>query len=475
MSAKKVLTIMAALALFAGMTLPAWADPVTIRVVSKDLLSTNPDDVRLLKNYEAAMKAKGTDLHIQIVDLPSAGYSDKLSAMLLAGNIPDLIYFQKGDQKMAEQGILEDWNKWLPQTTYLKNALYPHNVARLKNYPYLLYIFPPRVAQPVIRQDWLAKTGLAAPKTVDDYVALFQAIKTGDLDGNGKADTFAITMADNTDDLDAIFNQAFGISKTWIKQDNGQWINSRISNQEKNKIAFYASLRAKGLLDPEYITTKWNVKEDKFYSGQAGIIFANSAENAVVYDGKMRQAAPGANPSLILLAPPKGPAGQGLAALDVAKESRGFAIATTSQHKAEVVKFLDFVASPEGQQIEQLGFAGEQYTKDGDTLKPTEKMGTWYCRFISAANWQPPAQLSVNIKQQFLQSLTVNTTLDDTFVWPTDYAEANDSAENVYRAWIYRFILGSAKMDQWDQYVAEWKSAGGEQMTTYARSVLDAK
>ena len=28
--------------------------------------------------------------------------------MLLSGDIPDLIYFQGGDQKMAEQGILED-------------------------------------------------------------------------------------------------------------------------------------------------------------------------------------------------------------------------------------------------------------------------------------------------------------------------------------------------------------------------------
>jgi hypothetical protein len=32
-------------------------------------------------------------------------------------------------------------------------------VERLANYPYLLYIFPPRAPQPVIRKDWLEKLG----------------------------------------------------------------------------------------------------------------------------------------------------------------------------------------------------------------------------------------------------------------------------------------------------------------------------
>lgn len=475
MARKSILNLATTLLLVAGIALPAWADPVTIRVVSKDLLSTNADDVKLIKAFEAGLKAKGTDLNIEIVDLPSSGYSDKLSAMLLSGNIPDLIYFQKGDQKMAEQGILEDWNKWLPKTTYLKDALWPHNVARLKNYPYLLYVYPPRVPQPVMRKDWLEKTGQQPPKTLDEFVTLLEKIKSGDLEGNGKADIYPLTMAENTDDLDSIFNQAFGINKTWLKDDKGQWVNSRVSNQEKNKIVFYASLREKGLLDPEYITNKWNVKEDKFYAGHAGIIFANSAENAMVYDGKMRQAHPDTKPDLILLAPPKGPAGQGLAALDVSKESRGFAIATTSEHKAEVVKFLDFVASPEGQTIERMGFAGEQYSNEGGVIKPLPKMDTWYSRFVSAANWQAPAQLSVPIKDEYLNSVSEHSTLDNTFLWPAEYASAIDASENVYRAWVYRFVSGDAKMDQWDQYISEWKSAGGEQMTTYAKGVLNAK
>ncbi|MBD9559084.1 extracellular solute-binding protein [Ensifer sp. ENS03] len=473
MLGKLILGATTAMALMASVAMPAFADPVTIRVVSKDLTTSNPDDVKLMKAYEEALKAKGTDIHIQVVDLPSSGYADKLSAMLLSGDIPDLIYFQGGDAKMAEQGVLEDWNTWLPKTTYLKDALFPHNVERLKNYPYLLYVYPPRIPQPVIRADWLEKAGVEAPKTTDDYVTLFKAIKDGDFDGNGKADSYGVTTADNTQELDAVFNQAFGVTGTWLKNDAGEWIHARVSAAEKAKIAFYASLREQGLYDPEFITTKWDVKEDKFYSGRAGVIFGSSAEVIDIYGGKMRQAHPGV--TLSLLSPPKGPGGQGLMALDVSKEARGLAIATTSEHKEEVVKLLDFIASPEGQAIERLGFEGEQYTKDGETIKPTDKLATWYARFLVAANWQPPVQWLSDAAQQSLKTTSADFKPDNAFVWPAEYATDIDATENVYRAWVYKFVSGEAKMDQWDQFVSEWNAAGGEKMTEYARTVLNDK
>ncbi|MEF2070569.1 hypothetical protein SMD10_02730 [Consotaella sp. CSK11QG-6] len=217
------------------------------------------------------------------------------------------------------------------------------------------------------------------------------------------------------------------------------------------------------------------MKEDKFYAGRAAVIFANSAENVDVYGGKMHQAHPEEGPTLTLLPAPEGPGGQGLAAMDVSKESRGFAIATTSEDKEEVVQFPDFVVSPEGQAIERLGFEGEQYEKDGDTIKPTPKMAIWYARFIRSANWEPPAPLMSEAAEQFLKTASTDFTPDNAFLWPAEYASEIDAAENVYRAWVYKFIAGEASMDQWDQFVSEWKAAAGERMTAYARTVLNGK
>ena len=161
-----------------------------------------------------------------------------------------------------------------------KAALWPHNVERLKHYPYLLYIFPPRAPQPLIRTDWLEKAGMEAPETIEEFEQLLIAIRDGDFDGDGQANTLGMTGYVNTNELDSAFNQAFGVSSTWMKDDSGQWVHSRITPQERDKIAWYAKLAAEGLFDKEYVTNTFDVKEEKFYTGRAGVIFASSPEVA---------------------------------------------------------------------------------------------------------------------------------------------------------------------------------------------------
>ena len=463
-----------ALSLSLAFIVPSVADPVTLRLVSKDLLTTNPDDVKEIAAIQAALKAKGTDLNIQIVDMPGSGYADALGVKLLSGDIPDVIYFQGGDKKMADQGVLEDLGPWIDKEPNLKAALWPHNVERLKNYPYLLYIYPPRAPQPVMRKDWFDKLGMAPPQTVDDYEKLFKAIHDADLDGDGKTgNTLGLTGYANTSELDSIFNQAFGVTGSWMKDASGAWVNARITDAEKAKITFYAKLASEGLYDKEFVTNTFDVKEDKFYTGKAGVIFGSSPEVIDIYGGKMRQAHPGEDISLVLLPLPKGPGGQGLAAVDVSKESRGFAIASTSQHKEEAAKLLDFMASTDGQNIDRMGFEGEQYTKDASgKVTFTDKISTWYARFFNAANWTPPTPLLSPTAQQALDTIKANFKPDNAFVWPADYATDVDATEKVYRSWVAKFVTGEASLDQWQQFVDEFNAAGNQHMTDYARTVL---
>ena len=125
-------------------------------------------------------------------------------------------------------------------------------------------------------------------------------------------------------------------------------------------------LGAEGLFDKEYITSKFDVKEDKFYTGRAGVIFGSSAEVIDIYGGKMRQVHPGYRTGVAGAA--RGPRRPGQPGHRREQGSRGFAMSTTSEHKEEVMALLDFMASPEGQMLDRLGFEGEQYTKDGDTI-----------------------------------------------------------------------------------------------------------
>ncbi|MDR0162033.1 extracellular solute-binding protein [Enterobacter ludwigii] len=449
----------------------AQAKPVTLRVVEKDLLTTNREDVEHIHRIEQALARQGHDIKIEIVNLSSSGYSDVLNVMLLSGTIPDLIYFNGSDQKMVEQGILEDWRPWIAKTHYLKEALWPHNTLRLQNHPTLLYVYPLRARQPVIREDWLQKSGFrTSPHTLDDYVKLFSAIHNGDFNGDGKSDTAGITSEKDLRDLDGFLNPAFGIHTTWLKDEKDQWINAQISTQEREKLKFYHSLYEKGLLSSQYITTNWELKEDQFYTGKVGVVSVSSPGNVGVYQEKMRQVHPDA--SLALLDPPKGAGGQGLAAVDVSMETRGFAMSTLSKHKKEVMILLDFLASPEGQMMEQMGFEGTHYIREGGSIKVTSKINAWYPRFMYAANWTPPVEWRSPAMRRYIENSQRYFTADNAFIFPSTFAAALDSTSSIYNEWAYKFVSGKATFDMWDRYVDAWKSAGGNAMTHYAQEKL---
>ena len=277
-----------------------------------------------------------------------------------------------------------------------------------------------------------------------------------------------IIAPNNTAELDAIFDPAFGIEQTWMKNADGELIHSRISEGERAKLAWYASLFADGVLDPEFITSNWEVKEDKFYTGQVGVVMGTAGPVVGIYEAKMAQVNPGAE--LVLLTPPAG-----IQAVDVSKESRGFAIPVTTKNTDAIMAFFDFVASPEGQLMERLGFEGEHYTREGDTLTATDKLGAWYPRFIYAnPNYhQPPLSPLSPLAQSALQQGVDFFRADNTFVWSPDLAAAVDGAETYYRTNVFRFVSGELSTENdWDAFVAGWLAAGGQAMTDHARTVM---
>lgn len=465
-SRRALLAGMAALPVATLLPRAAHAATGNIRIVMKDLLTSNPEDVAHIERIEAALAERGHDITIEIVDLPSEGYAEKLNLMLLSGDIPDLIYFQGGDEQIAQQGVLQDLNPLIAGTEYLADALWPHNEARMANYPYLMYVYPPRTKAPVMRADLLAATGVDAPSGLEGWDALLRAIPGTELDGTPV--THGIIAPGNTDEMDAVFDPAFGVMSTWLQNDAGEWIHSRVSDAEREKLRWYASLFADGVLDPEFITSNWEVKEDKFYTGTVGVVMGTAGPVIGIYEAKMAQVNPGAE--LVLLDPP-----EGIQAIDVSKESRGFAIPVTTEQTDAVIAFLDFVASPDGQFFDRLGFEGTHYTRDGDTLTATDRFGEWYPRFIitDPSVYTPPINALSPLAQGSLDQGVEYFRPDNAFVFPPELAASVDAAESYYRTAVFRFISGELSIDDdWDAYVEGWMAEGGAEITEYARTVL---
>ncbi len=446
-----------------------------VRMILKDL-DTDPNADAFISLIEKGMTAAGTPVDITLLKTPAGDYATKISLMVLSGDIPDLIYFQGGDDKVASQGLLEDLRPYVAKSRYVGPLMDAHSATRLASYPYLVWLSPPRVRAPVMRKDWYdslpsAKAVMATP-TVDTYYALLKDLvaKKGTKYGIG------VTGATNgVEELDAIFDPAFGNTSTWMKGADGKWFYSRVSANERAKLEFYAKLYKEGLLDPEYLTKKWDTKEQAFYEGSAGLVVGVSPGSIDVYVNKMMKAQ---GSDLISLPPPKGKA-QGLTPfVDVTKEPRGWAISATSKVKDAAFAILDFMWSPAGEKIAKLGIPGIHYTDDGKQYVISDKYGEWSNGWFGDSwnGFNPDKPLSrplMNKSAVDAGALAKKYMMPDrNFLIPDQYVTNWDAMTNLYKEYAADIVTGKKPISTFDEFVTKWNAAGGVDVTRYAQTVL---
>ncbi|MGN7453555.1 extracellular solute-binding protein [Paenibacillus pasadenensis] len=452
--------------------------PVTLKIVYKDEGTANAASVKFFGELEKALaKDEGLNVKFELVDLAQGSYAENLNLLLLGGTIPDIIYFQGGDQQMADQGLLEDLTPYIEKSEHVKAIMEPHNKTRMDSYPYLLWIKPLAPKVPVVRADWFealdSSKALTDNPTVDNYYAFFKEL-VEKKPASGKPN-YALTAAGDIAEINTIFNAAFGLDQTWIKKDDGTFEYARISEGEKEKLAFYHKLYQEGLLDPQFITKQWDTKEDAFYKGEAGVITGTAGKIIDLYNGRMQDLG-GESAKLVVLPPAKG-VGQGFGATDVTKESRGLAISSQSSHKDAAFQVFDYLASPKGQMLDRLGYEGENYAVVDIKIELNENYyNNWYARF-----WEP-----VDIKSEIplqtpllgepgAKSLELASTFyteDNAFIIPEQFVANWDAMNNLYKEYSTDFITGKKDLSQFGAFVDAWNAAGGAEITAYANETI---
>lgn len=442
-----------------------------IKVAYKDDGPSNPVAVKYYKKLAKKLKEdRDLDVKFELVEVAQGDYTEKLSLLLNSGEIPDLIYFQGGDQQIANQDLLEDLTPYIEKSKNLKSILQPHNKSRLDNYPYLLWVKPIDYKVPVIRQDWFnsmsSSKALMKDPSIDNYKAFFKELVEG-----GYADS-AITVAGDINELDYMFDMAFGLNKTWLKTDDGYEFN-KVSDQEKEKLGFYHELYKEGLLDKQYLTKQWDTKEKAFYNGEVGVVVGTNGKVIDMYNTQMKEVN-GEDAALVSLPPAKGEY-QGFGATDITKESRGMAISSISKNKDTAFEILDYLASPEGQKFDRLGFEGEEYNVVNGEIELTDKYYTdWYARY-----WEPVEtkfDMPISEKTPMLSKPAIksqeeaNSFLaeDNSFIIPEEYVSQWDAMQNLYKEYSADIITGKLPLDAFDKFVKEWNEAGGKDLTEYA-------
>lgn len=449
-------------------------DEVVLTAVIKDMSAGDEISERFLVTLgEHVSEQVGQPVKIKLAPISEGTYSESMGLLLQSGEIPDLMYFQGGDYQFAiTQGILEDLTPYIDSSVYVKEMMQPFNQERIKNYPYLLWLAPDRVKVPVVRQDWFDEmesgAALLDDPSPENYKSFFAELK------EKKGLQAAITVPGDLAELDTIFNLAFGLEQSWLKQD-GAYVYSKVSNAEKEKLAFYADLYQSGLLDNEWLSKKWDTKESAFYDGNVGVVASTAGSVANVYNNKMTSQN-GASAELMVLPPAKG-AAQGYTPSDISKEGRGWAISAYSDHKDIAFAVLEYMASPEGQIFDKFGYEGEHHTLDNGVYTLTDKITEWYPRLHeslltfdakTAADtpyFSAPAVAS-------LEAIREYASLDNKFIMPEDYVTNWDAGEALYAEYASDIISGKKPVDSFDEFVKEWNALGGAEVTEYANTII---
>ena len=121
-----------------------------------------------------------------------------------------------------------------------------------------------------INDAWLKKLGLEEPTTIPELTEVLRAFKTGDPNGNGKADEIPFSFYNSSS---AAFPETllscwgvstkFGMYDSYLNVDNGEVHFAPMMDEWKEMIKTYAMWYKEGLLDIECISQEENVWASK--------------------------------------------------------------------------------------------------------------------------------------------------------------------------------------------------------------------
>lgn len=214
-----------------------------------------------VKEFE---KLTGIDMNLEIV--PNNEYETILELAFASDTVPE-VFDLNGEQKLAtyvKQGAVADLTDLV-----MSSGLYDKVDKSLWDSISIdgkIYGIPSEIASGAvtyIRQDWLKRLGLVAPKNYDEFINVLRAFR------------------DNIDECDVPitspglrFNQNLpefyqGASADFIKVD-GTWVDGFAQDNMAETMQRMQDAYAEGLLDLEVVTNTTSNCRDQWYSGSVG-------------------------------------------------------------------------------------------------------------------------------------------------------------------------------------------------------------
>ncbi len=410
----------------------------------------------------------GYDLIWEIA--PKENAREKVNLMLTSGvDCPDMIVC--GDRNwgldFVNEEMLYPLDEYIANTKNLKNLL-TEDANKMMTFDGKLYgIVVPQNQEAtsglIIRKDWLDKVGMEVPSTLDEFRAVMEAFK--EMDPN----CIPLTGSAGTGGLDGLgsFRGAFGIANAWRETDDGKLENTAITQDMKDFLTYCAGLYADGLLDPEYVVNKTDQLNEKIVSSRSGMRHVWWSDVLNLRNG-LAEKDPNAS---FVYAYPVGPDGRTGAPMNPPARIY-FWVPIHSEIPDKVVDFVDKYVEEDVRMVVSYGWENEDYTIDSDgVIQATEKAEEIRYR-IYYQLWDSKEDFINRCKLKgfwpdYEPMIKFATIKDPMWYAPVipEVQDTNSTLNDLQGQYFVKFITGALPLDQFDEFVSQWKAAGGDAAT----------
>jgi len=461
------------------------------------------------------------DLGIQIKNawmVDSKQYFEKVNLSIASGDIPDLMavnitqlkqlvdndlvadltdVYETYATEQTKEFMTNDGGKQLDSAKFdgklmaIPSTNSPYNEAQF------LYV----------RKDWLTKLNLPEPNTMADVLKIAEAFTTQDPDGNGKADSYAFVAQKE------IYNPAYGFAGlfngyhaypgAWLKDASGKLVYGSVQPEMKNALQTLQNLYKAGQLEKEFFTKDHGKANELVANNQAGMAYGPHwltswpMRGAVVKEDKVTQdwevyAIPSADDK-----PALSQVGLGVGTYYVVSKNsknpeaaikllnRFIEVDTVpptpetdryhlGKEKQQIWKLNPLIVVSQNLNVKTGGILSKAVASKDPSALEGNVSGTGYyndaiaymegdqTKWSSWMNAKPHGSLEImNGYQENGQFLITEFTGA-----PTPTMAAKKSILDQRETELFtKIVIGQASIDEFDKFVDEWKSLGGDQIT----------
>ncbi|MEC0231402.1 type 2 periplasmic-binding domain-containing protein [Paenibacillus alba] len=425
-----------------------------------------------------------TDLDFKMI--PLKDFDAKMSLMFASNEIPDVVQnvggaTTKGMSGSVEAGVFMPLDDLLKE--YAPNIMkaVPKEAWQETSYNGKIYGIPSWLSNPsrratFIRSDLLAQTGLAAPKTVDEFLNVMRAFKKLGVEN-------PYQLRENFKYADTILG-SFDVLPSQFEVQGEQVVPKFFDVENMTKaLQSYKTMFDEGLIPKDFASISSTDYGKNIESGKSGMWSAN-AQGLSNYRNKVKTAVPAAKVDII--PSPRGPENRGGHLLYSSINTSYYINSKVSKEKAvQIIRFFEWMTTPEAERYFSFGIEGDTYTMENNQVKftpPTKPEDIdedgfrgmfWFVhdvKYNKAKEELTPEgrdmmqALDTIVSKEGLGSVRFVPALETFSRYPDIAPQGDDVGPKLIIDHMIKMIYGKEQIADWPKVIEEYKNKGGNEM-----------